>query len=142
MTWLHFIQIWRNFYWDQSQKNMSHKWHEDSTRHNAQTNSDYSEVSDVHRSLTGFSGGGGVQQHAIASPRTSKKRSFLQSFNKGPQRKGTIITRPLNHDAMPEESFEVRVIAAYTPLTMIQLKSSNSLITFWDFYKCDVFPKI
>lgn len=54
----------------------------------------------------GFSGGGGVQQHAIASPRTSKKRSFLQSFNKGPQRKGTIITRPLNHDAMPEESFE------------------------------------
>lgn len=109
---------------------MSHKWHEDSTRHNVQANSDCSEVSDVHRSLTGFSGGGGVQQHAIASPRTSKKRSFLQSFNKGPQRKGTIITRPLNHDAMPEESFEVRVTAANTPLTMIQLKSSNSLITF------------
>lgn len=110
---------------------MSHKWHEDSTRHNSQTNSDYSEVSDVHRSLTGFSGRGGVQQHAIASPRTSKKRSFLQSFNKGAQRKGTIITRPLNQDAMPEESFEVRVIAAYTPLTMLELKSSNnSLITF------------
>lgn len=88
---------------------MSHKWHEDLTRHNAQSSSDYVEVSDVHSSLTGLNVGGGVQQHAIASPRTSEKRSFLQSLSKGSQRKGTIITRPLNHDAMPEESHEVSV---------------------------------
>ncbi|KAL9974456.1 hypothetical protein ACROYT_G011488 [Oculina patagonica] len=54
----------------------------------------------------GLSVSGAVQQHAIASPRTSKKRSFLASLSKGTQRKGTIITRPMNQESMPEEPFE------------------------------------
>ena len=86
---------------------MSHKFHENSTRHNAQVSSDYSEITDVKPSLAGLSAGGVLQPHAIASPRSSKKKSFLHSLSKGPQRKGTVITRPLNQDAMPEESYEV-----------------------------------
>ena len=87
---------------------MSHKWQDESTRHNAQESSEYAEISNMQPSLTGLSvSGGGVQQHVVASPRTSKKRSFLASLSKGTQRKGTIITRPMNQDSMQEEPFEV-----------------------------------
>lgn len=86
---------------------MSHKWYDEGTRHNAQASSDYSKITDVQPSLTGLSVSGALQQHAIASPRTAKKRSFLHSLSKGTQRKGTIITRPMNQDAMPEEPYEV-----------------------------------
>ena len=87
--------------------NMSHKWQEQAPRHNAQTSTDYSEITDVHPSLTGLSTGGGLQQHVIASPRTSKKRSFLHALSKGSQRKGAVITGPMNQDGMAEEAFEV-----------------------------------
>lgn len=86
---------------------MSHKWHEDTTQH-TQPGTDYSEIKDVQPSLTGtMSHGGGLQQHVIASPRTSKKRGFLHSLSKGPQKRGTVITRPMNQDGVAEESFEV-----------------------------------
>lgn len=86
---------------------MSRKGYEEPTRHNAQASTDYSEISDVQPSLTGLGTSGNVQQHVIASPRTSKKRSFLHALSKGSQRKGTIITRPINHDGVLEESHEV-----------------------------------
>ena len=86
---------------------MSHKWQDEATRHNAQERSDYAEITNVQPSFSGLSVSGAVPQHAIASPRTSKKRSFLASLSKGTQRKGTIITRPMNQESMPEEVLEV-----------------------------------
>lgn len=82
---------------------MSHKWQDEATSHNAEESSDYAMITDVQPSLTGLSVSGSQQQQAVASPRTSKKRSFLASLSKGSQRKGTIITRPMNQDSMPEE---------------------------------------
>ena len=85
---------------------MSHKKHEDATQH-TQLVTDYSEIKDVQPSLTGMNHGGVLQQHVVASPRTSKKRSFLHSLSKGSQKRGTVITRPMNQDSMAEESIEV-----------------------------------
>ena len=82
---------------------MSHKWQDEATSHDAQESGDYAMITDVQPSLTGLSVSGAQQQQAVASPRTSKKRSFLASLSKGSQRKGTIITRPMNQDSMPEE---------------------------------------
>lgn len=90
--------------------NMSHKWQDETTRHNAQESSDYAEITNVQPSFSGLSVSGAVPQHAIASPRTSKRRNFLASLSKGTQRKGTIITRPMNQESMPEEPFEVSSI--------------------------------
>ena len=87
---------------------MSHKWQDELMRHNTQDSSEYAEISNVQPSLTGLSVSGAVQQHAIASPRTTKKRNFLASLSRGTTRKGTIITRPMNQESMPEEYFEVR----------------------------------
>lgn len=87
--------------------NMSYKWQDETTRQNAQESSDYAEITNVQPSFSGLSVSGAVPQHAIASPRTSKKRSFLASLSKGTQRKGTIITRPMNQESMPEEPLEV-----------------------------------
>lgn len=89
---------------------MSHKWQDETTRHNAQESSDYAEITNVQPSFSGLSVSGAVPQHAIASPRTTKKRSFLASLSKGTQRKGTIITRPVNQESMSEEPLEVSSI--------------------------------
>ena len=89
---------------------MSHKWQDDTTRHNAQESSDYAEITNVQPSSTGLSVSGTVPQHAIASPRTTKKRSFLATLSKGTQKRGTIITRPMNQESMPGEPFEVSSI--------------------------------
>ena len=86
---------------------MSHKRQDQSTRHNAQASTDYSEITDVQPFFTGLSPGGALQQHVIASPRTSKKRSFLHALSKGSQKKGAVITGPMNQDGMAEEAFEV-----------------------------------
>lgn len=68
-----------------------------------QESSDYAMITDVQPSSTGLNVSGPQHLHAFASPRTSKKRNFLASLSKGTQRKGTIITRPMNQDSMPEE---------------------------------------
>lgn len=110
----------------EKQLKMSHKWQDESTRHNAQESSEYAEITNVQPSLTGLTVSGAMQQHAIASPRTSKKRSFLASLSKGTQRKGTIITRPMNQESMPEEPFEV----SFTSLNLTVIKLGVEVFDF------------
>lgn len=83
--------------------NTSHKWVEDSTEQN-QSIADYSHLpfTDVQRSLTSGSSLGAMH-NSVASPRTSKKRSFLHALSKGSPKRGTVITRPINQDGMTEE---------------------------------------